>query len=145
MVSDSRGWVRGFTLIELMIVLFIISILSAVAIPYMRGHSDAAKWSEGKTVAGTIRIAARAYLGEKGDSYDFSGTTLSDLGFIITTGRADGDLDGQYFTDDCYSIQFTPQGDYLVTVDAAKSVSDNPPLSPRQITLDSAGVFTEIP
>jgi hypothetical protein len=70
---------------------------------------------------------------------------LSDLGFVITPGGTDGDLDGQYFSDDCYSIQFTPRGDYLVTVDATKSASGNPPLAPHQITLDSAGVFTEIP
>jgi prepilin-type N-terminal cleavage/methylation domain-containing protein len=145
MVSDSRGPEKGFTLIELMVVILIIGILSAVAIPYMRGRSDSAKWAEGKAVAGSIRTAARAYCSEMGKSYNFSGTTLPDLGFIVNLGQSDGDLDGRYFTDDCYSIQFTPQGDYLIMVDATKSTSGSAPSTPRQMTLDSAGVFTEIP
>ena len=44
---------KGFTLIELLVVILIVSILAAVAIPIMRGRVDAAKWSEGKVMAGT--------------------------------------------------------------------------------------------
>jgi len=39
---------KGFTLIELMVVIMIVGILAAVAIPLMRGRVDSAKWSEGK-------------------------------------------------------------------------------------------------
>jgi prepilin-type N-terminal cleavage/methylation domain-containing protein len=145
MVSDKHGRENGFTLIELMIVIFIIGVLSAVAIPYMQGRSDISKWAEGKAMAGSIRTAARTYLGEKGENYDFSSTTLPDLGFIVNLGQPGGDLDGKYFTDDCFSVQFTREGDYLIMVDATKSAGDNPPSTPRQMTLDSAGVFTEIP
>jgi prepilin-type N-terminal cleavage/methylation domain-containing protein len=136
---------KGFTLIELMLVLFIIGILSIIAIPYMRGRSDTAKWSEGKAIAGNIKTAARAYCGEKGAGFDFTGTTLEDLGFTINSGAGASDLDGKYFTADCFSIQFSPNGDYLITVDATKSTRPDPPSSPRQMTLDSAGFFTEIP
>jgi general secretion pathway protein G len=38
---------KGFTLVELMVVILIVSILAAVAIPILRGRIDAAKWSEG--------------------------------------------------------------------------------------------------
>ena len=40
--------VKGFTLVELMVVILIVSILAAVAIPILSGRIDAAKWSEGK-------------------------------------------------------------------------------------------------
>ncbi|MGD1043634.1 MAG: type II secretion system protein [Sedimentisphaerales bacterium] len=145
MLSKRGGLEKGFTLIELMVAIFIIGVLSAVAISYMRGRTDSAKWSEGKAIAGTIRTAAQAYRGEKGEGYDFSGTTLEDLGFIINLGAGGGDLDGKYFTDDCYSIEFSKNGDYLITINAAKSTSGDPPSTPRQITLDSTGTFTEIP
>ncbi|MGA2679737.1 MAG: prepilin-type N-terminal cleavage/methylation domain-containing protein, partial [Sedimentisphaerales bacterium] len=57
---------KGFTLIELMVVIFIVGILAAVAIPIMRGRIDAAKWSEGKSAMGSIRTAARSLIAEKG-------------------------------------------------------------------------------
>jgi type II secretory pathway pseudopilin PulG len=142
MITGGTKSQKGLTLIKLILVLFIIGILSAIAIPYMRGRSDTAKWSEGKAIAGNIKTAARAYRGEKSAGFDFSATTLEDLGFTVNPG---GDLDGKFFTADCFSIQFAPSGDYLITVDAAKSTRPDPPSSPRQVTLDNAGIFNEIP
>ena len=139
MISDNRGWEKGFTLIEVMVVLFIIGILAAVAIPYMRSKTDASKWSEGKAVAGTIRTAARVYCTDMGSTYSYPGTTMAQLGFLV------GDLDGKYFTDDCFSIVFNGYNDYLITVDSTKSLSGEAPASPKKMTLSSAGDFTEIP
>lgn len=134
---------KGFTLIELMVVIFIVGILAAVAIPIMRGRIDAAKWSEGKAGAGTIRTAIRAMIAEKGNDYDFAAnvTTLDDLGF------ATGDLDGRYFLDGCYGFVITngsgaTQPTYTITVTAASGTSEHP-TTPATVTLLDTGVFSD--
>jgi prepilin-type N-terminal cleavage/methylation domain-containing protein len=134
---------KGFTLIELMVVIVIIGILSAVVIPYMRGRSDASKWAEGKAIAGSIRTAARTFIADKGPTFDYA--SINGPGAIQAVGFEDGDLDGKYFTDDCFSIVFSKQGDYVITVDATRSSGGNSPFKPRKMTLDSTGTFTEIP
>ena len=129
---------KGFTLIELMVVIFIVAILAAVAIPIMRGRIDSAKWSEGKAGAGAIRTSARAFCAEKGSGWGgvWTTVTLANLGF------QSGDLNGKYFLDACYGIAFTAYDAYTITVTAASGTADKPTL-PLVVTLDNAGVWKE--
>ena len=128
------------------IVLLVAVVCLAMAVPYMRGRTaDKNKWAEGKATAGSIRTAADNYISEKGKGFNFSGTTLNDLGFSINPNSGGGDLDGKYFTDDSYGIIFTKKGDYLITIDATLSKSGDPPVSPRKMTLDRTGKFSEKP
>ena len=139
---------KGFTLIELMVVIFIVGILAAVAIPIMRGRIDAAKWSEGKAAAGSIRTAARAFCAEKGPGWGGTWTTVSlaDLGFTnLAAGLGGDDLDGKYFSSDSYAFAFTAYDTYTVTVTAATSTSTDKPSSPSVMTLDQAGTWVETP
>ena len=139
---------KGFTLIELMVVIFIVGILAAVAIPIMRGRIDAAKWSEGKAAAGSIRTAARAFCAERGPNWGgvWANVNLYDLGFTnLAAGLNGDDLDGKYFSSDCYSVAFTAYDTYTVTVDATKSASTDKPASPSSMTLDQDGTWTETP
>jgi len=131
---------KGFTLIELMVVVLIVGILAAVAIPIMRGRIDAAKWSEGKAAMGSIATALRAYAAEKGADGTYP-PTLATLGFTAS------DLHGTYFTIGNYTVTaaaFTagndPELTFTITATAPGSIS-----TPSQITLDETGTFTETP
>lgn len=123
---------KGFTLVELMVVVLIVGILAAVAIPMMQGRIDAAKWSEGKAGAGTIASALRAYAAEEGNFS--SAPSLADIGI------ADGDLDGTYFSDACYAITSASYSDsglsFVITVTAASSEGGRDyPTNPAGYTL----------
>jgi type IV pilus assembly protein PilA len=131
---------KGFTLIELMVVILIVAILAAVLVPIMRGRLDAAKWSEGKAGAGTIATALRAYCVER--NQDLPGTfgtpTKAQLGFTPE------DLDGRYFDSTNYTIAgFTYVADsgaftYSITVSRPLGISSGGPW-----TLNADGGWSE--
>jgi len=135
---------KGFTLIELMVVIFIVGILAAVAIPIMRGRIDSAKWSEGKAAAGSIRTAARAFCAEKGPTWGgvWANVTLGDLGFNVVNAADGDDLDGKYFTNEAYAVAFTAYDTYTVTVTAASSLRADKPAVPAVVTLNQDGTWT---
>lgn len=138
---------KGFTLIELMVVIFIVGILAAIAIPIMRGRIDSAKWAEGRDGAGIIRSAARAFCAEKSAVWNgvWANVTFADLGFRAVDGVDNDDLDGKYFTNESYTIAFTAYNTYTITVNAAASLRPNRPTTPSIVTLDQDGNWTEIP
>jgi type IV pilus assembly protein PilA len=63
---------KGFTLIELMIVVAIIGILAAIAIPNFLRYQAKSRQSEAKTNLGAIFVAETAYLGENSRYGSFS-------------------------------------------------------------------------
>jgi prepilin-type N-terminal cleavage/methylation domain-containing protein len=97
---------KGFTLVELMVVILIVGILAAIAIPLMQVRIDRSKWSEACSTAGTIRTSIRSYAAgtSVATAQGLVGNDLSDaatetaLGFIAT------DLEGTYFTSADYTI-----------------------------------------
>lgn len=70
---------KGFTLIELMIVVAIIGILAAIAIPNYMNYQCKAKQSEAKTNLGAIRTSQEAFRAE----YDSYTSSLNAIGFDI--------------------------------------------------------------
>lgn len=81
MFSKFHNRQRGFTLIELMIVVVIIGILAALAIPRFMQATVKAKESEAKTVLKQIYTLERVYRQEKG-AYTL---VVADIGFLQPT------------------------------------------------------------
>jgi prepilin-type N-terminal cleavage/methylation domain-containing protein len=130
---------KGFTLVELMVVILIVSILAAVAIPILRGRIDSAKWSEGKAMMGTIATAIRAYNAEKGPSGALPtaiiGTGSTALGFLAA------DLTGTYFQSANFSMSVTSMNPLTFTITCTPTGA-NAPAAPPTVTLNQAGVWT---
>jgi prepilin-type N-terminal cleavage/methylation domain-containing protein len=131
---------KALTLIELMIVIVIVGILAAAAIPIMQGRIDSAKWSEGKAIMGAIARALRAHVAEDGNNFT-AVPTLDQLGF------ESGGLSCTYFSggesgagDFSWVINSNNPIDFLVTATAPAGVS-----TPSQMTLDHTGTFIESP
>ncbi len=68
---------KGFTLIELMIVVAIIGILAAIAIPNFLNYQCKARQSEAKSTLGNIRTMQEAYIAE----WDTYADTDAKIGF----------------------------------------------------------------
>ena len=71
---------KGFTLVELMIVVAIIGILAAIAIPNFLKFQAKSKMSEAKTNLGAIYTGELAYFGEQNRYSDFNAINWSPAG-----------------------------------------------------------------
>lgn len=121
----------GFTLMELVVVILIISVLAAVAIPLMRGKIDRSKWSEANAAAGTIRNAARIYFAETGSKLTGN---LGDAAIQQALDVESSDLAGTFFVASDYEIDsVSDQGIAVITVTGSQA---NAPSGSRTLALD---------
>jgi len=85
----ARGLDQGFTLIELLIVVLIVGILAAVAVPLYLGYVKDAKMVEGKSIAGALWTSVQA------NALAACGTSVN-----VTDAYARAGLDGNGLTAD---------------------------------------------
>jgi len=85
----------GFTLVELIVVMIIVSILAAVATPMMTANVRRAEKAEGETVLGALRTAERLVRVETGNYEAFFGGIL---GPNMSKHISSADLEGKYYS-----------------------------------------------
>ena len=80
---------KGFTLIELMVVVIIVGILAAAAVPIYRGQIKRAIAAEGEALLGSVRTAELVYYSEHGKYLDVDegGDEDDPLGIDATKNR----------------------------------------------------------
>lgn len=107
---------RGFTLVEVIVVLLILGILSAIALPSMTGYIDRAMDQRARTHVEYIRRAVQISLLEVDiadlneviyNNKDFSSSYPADMKvYNLLKEYLDGELPGEY------SVAISPKGDY---------------------------------
>jgi prepilin-type N-terminal cleavage/methylation domain-containing protein/prepilin-type processing-associated H-X9-DG protein len=99
-----RGGQKGFTLVELMIVVIVIGVLASVAIPMYQLSAERSRETECVTALGMVRSALRVYYAEHGT---YANVNFAD-GNQVTAGGfldvSDNDLLGRYFSTECYTF-----------------------------------------
>lgn len=125
---------KGLTLMELMVVILIAAVLSAAAVPLLRGKIERSKWAEANAAAGVIRNAVKVYFLETGDTLAGS---LADAAILNALHLEAADITGTYFTASDYVIDSVgADGTAVITVTGSKT---NAPLGSK--TLTAAGSF----
>jgi len=104
----------GFTLVELMIVIVIVGILAAVAVPIYQSNIKKAKMSECDAALGTIRTALRVSYAEKG-VYPAQTSSPVDVTEAVGLDVATMDLQGTYFNPEDYTLVVPTDTTYTIT------------------------------
>ncbi len=88
---------KGFTLVELMVVVVIVAILAAIVVPLLLSRVEKARYSEGKAIASQIATAVRAYAVE-------ADPPLAAPNLVTNLGFRTNELDAKYFLQSGMSV-----------------------------------------
>ena len=141
MINAVRGKEReqGFTLVELLIVILIVGILAAVAIPLYLGYTKDAKLAEGKALLGSVMTALQGCVQAKGSGQSCVVTEIVNRVGISTAG-ATGDGRWTVTTSGSLTVSATSPPTFSGTIQAFGSGSDTTALSLSMFPT-SSGVF----
>ncbi len=103
---------NGFTLIELMITIAIISIISAIAIPAYKGYIKEARYSAARANIDSLKLFLEDYRLDN-DSYSAGASSYTDLAAITSAYSWDPRTDDSDFE---YSLASVASDTYIITV-----------------------------
>jgi prepilin-type N-terminal cleavage/methylation domain-containing protein len=129
---------EGFTLLELTIVVIIIGILAAIAIPSFMGSSAKAKQSEAQLILKQIYAMQQAYRHEKDTYYPSDGSTI-----VAQPGGVIGSLNVEIASSARYSYSLTAnQTSFLATAGSKRSSGLDDDATLDVWTMDQTGTLT---
>ena len=123
----------GFTMMELLTVILIVTILACAAVPLMKGKIDRSKWTEANAGAATIRTAVMTYFMETGNTITGN---LSNASLQQALHMSDEDINGSYFVSSDYQIDsVNADGLAVITVTGSQT---NAPSGSKTLSLDGS-------
>jgi prepilin-type N-terminal cleavage/methylation domain-containing protein len=138
---------RGFTMVELMIVVTVIGILATVAMPMFQLVPERSKSTEAVTALGLVRASMRIYYVEHGT---YANAARFTDGARVTSGGllgvTDSDLMGRYFSSECYTFSGAPTSNSF-TIECDGSNSTAPfasEVATISVTIDQDGELTRV-
>jgi type IV pilus assembly protein PilA len=139
---------KGFTLVELMIVIVIVGILSSVALPNFLSQSNKAKGTEAKSqISAIMKIAGSLYADGGMNAVDTGGTpTCSRLGGPLNFVAAGTDPATDPQVGGKFNYACTKAGEVLTVTATASALDDSITNNTVQMSIDVlAGQITTIP
>lgn len=118
---------RGFTLVELAIVIVIAGILAAVAIPIYQGLINDSKWSEGKSAAGTVRQSTDVIKAKQSGTLPAISGNMTNTTTVGTLKLANAFDNLRYFLPANIALATAAGGNYTVTVTTAPILTGDQP------------------
>src|SRR5215211_6315338 len=100
----------GFTLVELLVVMLILGILAAIAIPAFFNQRNKATDSQAKTATRTAETAIETWSTDHGGVYNDPTPTAGDLQGVEETLNDGGTLAAPFATADTYTVAVQSDG-----------------------------------
>lgn len=122
------GREEGFTLVELLIVILIVGILAAVAIPLYLGYTKDAKLAEGKALLGSVMTALQGCVQAKGSGQSCSVSEILNRVGVSTAGVT-GDGRWTVTTSGSLAVSSTSPPTFSGTIQAVGTGADTAALS----------------
>lgn len=134
--SNTKFKQQGFTIVELLVVIVVIGILSAITIVSYSGVTNKAKDSTAKAQADAIKTAAGTYNALKGN-YPFTKSALTTASATDGISQTIGDIFGTPSATDATKVAYYPCG-------AATPTSEATTTGFKVIYFATAGNITEL-
>ncbi len=125
MLAKRKRGKGGFTLIELMIVVIIVGILAAAAVPIYTGFVKRAYVTEAKASIGTIRSAEEVYFAEHGKYVGF--TDIIHTSSLLKTTLGVDLSKNSWWKGTGVEFSITPTGDEPTTLETIVATADSSP------------------